>query len=123
MGFDFNNTGSGELDKKPYDASAYSGITFWGKAAMAIGVTMQLPDIDTQKAGGRCTTCDYHYGALVPFTTEWQRFVVRWSDLQLTPGTIPAPTAFAPNGIIAFQFFFVSGKTVDLWIDDIALIK
>lgn len=123
MGFDFLNTGTSDADKKPYDASAYSGITFWGKAAVATGVTMQLPDIDTQKAGKMCTTCDHHYGALVPFTTEWQRFVIRWSDLQLEPGTVPAPTAFASNGIIAFQLFFVSGKTVDLWLDDIALIK
>lgn len=123
MGFDFNNAGTGEADKKIYNASTYSGITFWGKASAAIGITVQFPDSNTQKAGGKCTTCDHNWGALVPLTTEWQRFVVHWSDLQLEPGTVPTPTAFDKAGIIAFQLFFNPGKTVDLWLDDIAFIK
>jgi hypothetical protein len=123
IGFDFNNNGTGQDSKKPYDASAYTGITFWGKSAAMTSIPVQLPDINTSPAGGKCTTCDHHWGALVPFTTEWQRFTVRFSDLQLEPGTVPAPTAFDKSNIVQLQIFFSVGKTTEIWVDDVAFYK
>ncbi|MFZ5891633.1 MAG: hypothetical protein ACOY0T_11320 [Myxococcota bacterium] len=123
IGFDFNNTGGSQNTKNPWDASAYNGITFWAKATTTTSVNVQLPDRNTQARGGICTTCDHHWQTLVSIGTEWKRYTVRFADLQLEPGTVPTPTAFDKTGIIMLQIFMSKGKTFDLLVDDVALIK
>jgi hypothetical protein len=123
IGFDFNNTGVDDTTKKPWDASAYTGMTFWAKATAVTSFTFQLPDRNTQVRGGICTTCDHHWQTLVQVGTDWARYTVKFADLQLESGTIPAPTAFDKTGIIMMQLFFSSGKTFDIWVDDVALVK
>ncbi|MEI9941512.1 MAG: hypothetical protein WDO69_30195 [Pseudomonadota bacterium] len=143
VGVDVNNSGAGQATKSPYDASAYSGVTFWARAEAALTVTVVLPDADTDAAGQTCTTagppvgiCDHHYFKSVQVTTIWQRFSVAFADLTLEPGGVPAPTAFKPGpdaapppagvpprGIVSVQFRVASGQDYDLYIDDVAFVK
>jgi hypothetical protein len=48
---------------------------------------------------------------------------VLFSQLTLEPGTVPAPTAFAPDGIVSVQFRFNPGTTYDLMVDDVAFVR
>jgi len=123
IGFDFNNPGGAESTKNPYDASAYTGVTFWAKATASTSVMFQLPDRNTQVRGGICTSCDHHWQTLVTIGTEWTRYTVRFADLQLEGGTVPTPTAFDKTGIIMMQMHFSTGKVFDVWVDDFALVK
>lgn len=122
-GVDLDNAGGTQQDKVPYDASAFTGVTFWARAEAQIPVTVVLPDADTDAAGMTCTTCDHHYFKLVQVGTTWQRFTVLFSELELEPGGAPAPSAFAPGGLVSVQFRMSSGVDYDLWIDDLAFVR
>jgi len=130
VGVDLNNSGAGLETKRGYDASAYSGVTFWARADAAVPVTVVLPDTDTDAAGGTgaCAlksggVCDHHYFKDVQVDTTWRRFTVPFASLTLEPGGDPAPTAFKPSGIVSVQFRMQSGLTYELWIDDVAFVK
>ena len=127
-GKDFVTWGSGvgtdfAAAKASYDASAYTGITFWARAATALSLIVVLPDVDTAPQGNLCTSCDHHYNKAVSVTTSWQRFTVRFADLVLEPGTVPAPTAFKPKEIVSLQLRLAPGQTYDVFLDDIAFVK
>jgi len=123
IGGDFHNVKGTKDDKARYDASSYTGITFWARAKTAVTVTVTLPDEDTEPAIGLCTTCDHHYYKSLQVDTTWQRFTVRFADLTLEPGDDPVPTAFKPAGLVSVQFRMVAGSTYELWIDDVAFVK
>jgi hypothetical protein len=129
IGTDFKGWGSGlsvDLNgatKLPYDASAYSGITFWARAEETMVVRLALPDVDTDAAGQTCTICDHHYYTTVQLTTNWQRFTVAFSELVLEMGSVPTPTAFKPNGIVSIQFLVVANQKYELYLDDLAFVK
>lgn len=128
VGVDLNH-GSG--DKLSWDASAYSGVTFWARAVVpadqtTVAMTVVFPDIDTDLLvkGHTCTTCDHHYLKGVQVTAGWQRFVVSFSDLMLEPGGAPTPVpAFNKAALTSVQFRFASGQTYDVYIDDVAFVK
>jgi hypothetical protein len=109
--------------KVPYDATAYTGITFWARAQSATTLTVALPDVDTDAAGNTCTTCAHHYNKAVAVTTNWQRFQIAFSNLALEPGTVPQPTAFKASGVLSLQFRLAAGQGYDLYLDDVAFVK
>ena len=137
-GKDFTGWGSGigvdlahgSGDKLTWDASAYTGITFWARANVAgtntLQMTIAFPDIDTDGLvkNRNCTTCDHHYLNTQTLTSGWQRFNIAFADLQ-TPesGTVPAPTMFKPGALASVQFRFNGGTTYDVYIDDLAFVK
>ncbi|HET7543780.1 MAG TPA: hypothetical protein VFK05_28105 [Polyangiaceae bacterium] len=126
VGVDLANGSGGKLT---WDASAYTGITFWGRAVMApsgLPVTVAFPDIDTDGLvkNKNCTTCDHHYLKTVQFTSAWQRFQISFSELKTPePGTIPEPTAFQPGAISSVQFRMLPSTTYELFIDDLGFFK
>lgn len=127
-GKDFTNWGSGigvdmQSAKAPYNAGAYSGVTFWAKAATAQPVLIVFPDIDTDPGGKLCTTCDHHYNKTIQVGTGWQRFVVNFADLLLENGTIPEPTGFKADGLVSVQFRFAPNQSYELFVDDLAFVK
>jgi hypothetical protein len=127
-GQNFSTWGSGmgvdmQSAKAPYDASAYSGVTFWARAAGTLPVLIVFPDADTDAGGKLCTTCDHHYNKTVQVTTGWQRFTVNFADLTLEAGTIPEPTAFKPDGLISVQFRLAPNQSYELFVDDLAFVK
>jgi len=123
IGVDLNRSGASDSSKLAYDAAAYSGITFWARAASSSAVKVALPDVDTDSAGMTCSSCGRHYSKFVQIGTDWQRFTVAFSDLAVEPGGVPTPTGFKPSGVVSVQFWFASGQNYDLYIDDVALVK
>jgi len=106
-----------------YDASAYTGITFWARAQSATTVMVVLPDVDTDAAGNTCIICDHHYYKPVQLTTNWQRFTVAFSELLLEQGSVPAPVGFKPSGVLSLQFKLVLNQNYDVYFDDVAFMK
>ena len=120
IGVDLNNASS----KSAYDASAYSGVTFWARAASSTSFTVSLPDVDTDQAGGNCTSCAHHYYKAFTATTDWQRFTLKFSELSLEAGGAPTPVpAFKASGMFSVLFRFNPGLSYEMLIDDIAFIK
>ena len=133
MGYSVWGSGAGTNLKQPpagqtwYDASAYDSVTFWARAQAPITFLVVLPDIDTDPVGKTCVPanngCDHHYFKSVSVGTTWQRVTVAFADLSLEPGTMPVPTRFAPEAIVAVQFRFAPGLDYDLYLDDVAFLK
>lgn len=127
VGVDLNNPTNTQGGKLPWDASAYTGITFWAHAGANLTVTVAMPDIDTEPAGGRCDVanggCDHHYVKSIQIDNHWRRYVVLFSELVAEPGTVPPPAGFAPDALIGVQFRMGGGQTYDLWIDDLAFVS
>jgi len=77
---------------QPFDASMWSGITFWGISftGKPQAVAVQMDDDRTSPWGGQCTACNYAGGMTnscsdnfikgVTFTSTWTQFKVAWSD-------------------------------------------
>ena len=120
---DLNNSGRGQPGKAPYDATGYQGVTFWARAQAATTLIVALSDVDTDAAGQTCTICDRHYYEPVQLSPNWQRFELAFSELVLEPGTVPAPTAFKPSGVVSLQFRLAPGQSYELNVDDVAFLK
>jgi hypothetical protein len=130
MGFNFIEL----LTKvKPYDASAFCGIQFWGKAAAATTVRFRVPDIDTHQAGGVCTdpgttgtACYDHFGSSLSFSAAWKQYSVNFADLmQLGTGYHPADGKLKSAQLMAVEWALPGGttKTYEIWIDDVQFTK
>ena len=101
-----------------FDASRYSGITFWVKGtAYAVRVLFHVPATIGTQYHGTCTASvcqgalsrDY---SLSP--NGWTLVTVPWSTL--TSGT----ALFTPSQLAAIEFQPGNTTTFDLWIDDIS---
>jgi hypothetical protein len=125
IGFDLFVDANG---KNVYDASAYAGVTFWAKSATPMSLTVAFPDVNTTgqlpAAIKRCTSCDHHWLTSVSMSTEWQRFTILWTDLQLEGGTEPPPDPLEPaiTQLVSVQFRVATNSVYDYWVDDVAFV-
>jgi hypothetical protein len=118
LGVNLNTSQDGSIG--PYDASGYSGITFWSRG---IGMThFVVPEVGTAapKDGGTCTQqCADSYGTLVDLRPTWKQTTIPFAKLtQLGLGTW---VRFLPKTLLAVQFLIPCEGPFDMWIDDIAL--
>jgi hypothetical protein len=132
MGFNFIEL---LTEVNPYDGSAYCGVEFWGKAAGPTTVRFRVPDIDTHQSGGVCTVpgttgvngtaCYDHFGKSLSFTAAWQAFSVKFTDLaQVGSGYHPTDNKLKASKLMAVEWALPgTGKTYELWIDDVQFTK
>jgi hypothetical protein len=125
MGFDLNSQGA-QSQKGTYDASAYTGFTFWARSGTgtASAIRFNVPDKDTDPSGGVCSPsskCNDHYGVNLTLTDQWVQYTVKYGDLhQLGWGTV-APSFDAAH-MIGVQVQLAPNATFDVWIDDISFV-
>jgi hypothetical protein len=109
-----------------YDASAYTGITFWAKGGGNGGdfnVVGQMASTEKTIYGGTCTasSCSGPYYKLTGLSsTTWQQYKVPFT--YLTGGTVKT---FDPQSTWSFEFQFYNAAgtyhtAFDLWIDDLS---
>jgi hypothetical protein len=102
----------------PYDATAFSGISFWAAVGFDLPSPVEIPvgvlTMDTAVNAGRCTVCDYHRTKVV-LTDSWRRHVIRFADL--AQSGIGAPVPFRPEEAVALMIW-PEGE-YDIFIDDI----
>ena len=112
--------------KRPYDASAYKGISFHAKrgAPYHAFFRLRVPDVNTDPAGGICTYCFNDFGFNLELTEEWQRFVAPFDALEQESGWgEPRPEAIDTSQLMGVQWQVTSpGAMFDVWIDDVEFL-
>jgi hypothetical protein len=113
----------------PYNASKYTGITFWAKVDPGTSsvVRVAFPDKDTQPDGNICqtgissgsTACYDHYGLRVTLSTTWTKYTISFSSLK-QEGWGHGGTAFDPASLYEVLFQIPVNATFGVWIDDVA---
>jgi hypothetical protein len=112
----------------PYNASRYTGITFWARndAGGSEGLFVAFPDKDTSVDGGLCKPnvtgplqCYDHYRAHVTLTPSWKKYTVTFKELsQMGWGMQGA--AFDPSTLYQILFQIPVNATFGIWVDDVA---
>jgi len=113
----------------PYNASKYTGISFWGKIDPGTSSVLRVafPDKDTDPDGNLCSTasnagsnmCYDHYGYRVTLTSTWTKYTITFSQLaQESWGRLG--NSFDPATLYQVLFTIPVGATFGIWIDDIA---
>jgi endoglucanase len=102
-----------------YDASKYSGVTFWAKGPAHI--RFKVPDAYTAPGGGNCKDCYNDFGVELALTSEWERYTVPFAWLSQQQGWGDPRPEVATDAIHGMQWQFGSrGRSYDIWVDDIA---
>jgi endoglucanase len=117
MGFSFMDP------KGAYDASAYTGVSFYGKigAGSTKTVRLKVPDIDTDPAGKRCSECFNDFGADLTMDEHWKRYFVPFATMKQMEGWgSPTPPTVDKSKLYGLQWQVVAqGASYDVWIDDV----
>ncbi|AUX24497.1 hypothetical protein SOCEGT47_050350 [Sorangium cellulosum] len=119
FGFDLN---SPEGTKIAYDASAYTGVTFWAKIGpgSATSAQVMISDRSTVPEGGVCSDqCD-NWQKQITLTEAWQQFTIPFADLKQGGWGDPAATdQIDTTKLYSISFQFGTVPEFDLYIDDI----
>ena len=105
-----------------YDASRYTGISFWARSGSnfgtPIGVSVATSATVSSDYGGSCELdCfDYHFFHIVP-TTSWVRYQAPWTALKQKGWGTPA--AFDSAGLMYVEFAFTD-LPFDFYVDDLS---
>jgi endoglucanase len=105
----------------PFDASRYSGISFWAKGPAHI--RFEVPDGDTTPEGAVCKDCYNDFGIELAFTDKWERYTIPFEWLAQRSGWgEPFPT-IARDRLYAMEWQFgTPARNYDVWIDDITFV-
>jgi endoglucanase len=105
----------------PYDASQYSGISFWAKGPAH--VRFKVPDAYTAPGGGNCKDCYNDFGIELALTKDWERYTIPFEWLAQQPNWGDPRAEIDKSGLFGVQWQFgTRGRTFDIWIDDVAFI-
>jgi hypothetical protein len=113
----------------PYDASKYSGISFWAKydSGTSANLRVAFPDKDTQPDGGLCKSsvpgnqCWDHYGKRIGLTTTWTKYDVFFNETS-QDGWGRTGGGFDRSTIYEVQFQLPIDAKFGIWIDDVAFV-
>ena len=113
------NLNSPTAAKGLFDASAYSGVTFWAKGTGTI--KFSVPTKATDASGGVCTVCSDHYATTFMLSATWTQVTIKWADLKTSTFGMPAAATFTKDQIYGFQWQVdKTAATFDIWIDDLS---
>jgi hypothetical protein len=104
-----------------YDASPYTGVTFWAKGPGR--VRFEMPDVNTAPGGGRCKDCYNDHGVVIALEDEWRKYTIKFEWLEQRPGWGDPAPELEKNEIYAMEWEFGGlGRDFDISVDDIAFI-
>jgi hypothetical protein len=105
----------------PYDASRYSGVTFWAKGPGR--VRFEIPDVHTGPEGGICKDCYNDFGIVLALESEWRKYTIRFEWLEQRSGWGEPYPALQTDQILKLEWEFNGkGRAYDIWVDDIAFV-
>jgi hypothetical protein len=104
-----------------YDASEYSGISFWaalgGTEQASLTMPVGLTTLDVAWNGGVCLRCMDYYRTEVVLSPRWERHEVRFDELfQLGIGDPLVP--LRRDQLVGF-IIWPPNEGFDIWIDDV----
>ena len=127
-GFNLKDPGDGNSGsaKLTYDASAYTGITFWAKvgAGSDKGLRVNVSNKDTDPAGAICAPmdkCSDHFGSPVTLTNEWAKYTLPFAKMSQS-GWGQSVAKFDTATLYAVQFQVGKNATFDVSIDEVAFL-
>jgi len=106
-----------------YDASAYSGVSFWaafgGDNGPDFAVPFGIVTTDTAPNSSLCgNNCGDDYMKGVELTHDWQRYVLRFDDPKLVQkGWGAVQTPLRRDQLVGFIIW--TQQQSDIWIDDV----
>ncbi len=104
--------------RRLYDASAYTGISFWARGS-ATRFRAMVVDKYSDPSGALCTACYDHFQSAFTPSATWTHYTFTWKELtQLGFGDMQ-PNVCA-QGIFALQFQWGSGDDFELCLDDVS---
>jgi hypothetical protein len=105
----------------PYDASMYSGVTFWAKGPGR--VRFEIPDVHTGPEGGICKDCYNDFGIVLALEPEWRKYTIRFEWMQQRSGWGEPYPAIQTDQLLKLEWEFNgAGRDFDIWVDDIAFV-
>lgn len=117
LGFSFTDP------KGPYDASNYTGISFYAKAGTnsAKAVRLKVPDVNTDPDGHVCKECFNDFGADLTLTDQWKKYTISFASMkQMKDWGDPNPAAINKSKLYGMQLQVnQEGADYDIWIDDV----
>jgi hypothetical protein len=126
FGFDLNNAGAGAA-KGAYDASKYSGISFWAKVGSgSVGaIRVNLGDKNTTPEGGICEAakCSDDFGKDITVGNDWKQYSIKFSEMGQVGWSMVLLPAIEKSAIYSVHFQTGKGSTFDIWIDDVAFFE
>jgi endoglucanase len=117
MGFSFTEPKAG------YDATAYTGISFYAKVGpgSAKAVRLKVPDANTDPVGKVCAECFNDFGADLTLTEQWQKYAIPFATMKQMEGWgSPHPATIDKSKLYGVQWQVTQpGASYDLWIDSV----
>lgn len=105
----------------PYDASKYSGISFWaafgGDNGPEFDVPMGMTTMDNAWNSRLCSVCMDFYRTRVRLSHHWQRFVLRFSEMAQDGRGVPQVPFMRKDQMVGFILW--PTQQFDIWIDDV----
>ncbi len=125
IGFDFVYLNQ---ERQAYDLEDFRAVRFWARASKAVQLKLQMPNVDTDPFGGRCSgtegenACHAHFTKAFTVDAEWREVTIPLSELR-QEGAGRRAESFDQHRV--FSVFFVIGPKQELSvsIDDVALVK
>jgi len=110
----------------PYDASAYTGVSFYVRATTITTFDLVVPTEATsdKTEGGTCTTdCDGHYfKGSIPVSSSWKKVTVLWSELA-QPADWGSQVDFNAKRIAGLSWVTPLNSSFDLLVDEVEFVK
>lgn len=118
-----------EQPKESYDASAYSGISFWIRANKTLNpIDLQIVTRSTDSDGQVCTKtvdCSNHFRRELQVGTTWQKEALEWESFSQDPSWGKL-VDWNPAELYSVQFFVraidADDTDVELTIDDVEFL-
>jgi hypothetical protein len=107
-----------------WDASAYTGFSFWIAAGVNAKAPVETPigvtTTDTVAGGGVCSVCGDYYAIpatrRIPLTRNWTRWVIKFSDLAQYGFGMPQ-VPLNKSKLVSIMIW--PQAQFDIWIDDV----
>ena len=114
-----------------WDASAFSGISFWAMSPTRTRITFGIPTVETQDVAydGQCVPknglqCSDHFVAGRSIGVTWMAYTIMFSEMKQRGFGVPAPsTNINPAKLLEINITFPPGQPFDIWFDDITFTK
>jgi hypothetical protein len=104
----------------PFDATAYSAISFWaavgGNAVAPDKIPMGVTTTEVAWNGGMCTMCMDFFRTTVTLSRSWQRVVIPLSSLAQAGWGVPQ-VSLRRDQLVGFIMW--PDHQFDIWIDDV----
>jgi endoglucanase len=117
MGFSFMNP------KGAYDASKYTGVSFFAKVGTGsqTNVRLKIPDVNTDPDGKVCTECFNDFGLDLELTDQWKKFTIPFAQMSQMDGWgSPQKDHIDKTKLYGMQWQVnKAGASYDIWVSDV----